>query len=127
MLEDRGYMRSRRPAGVAGWLDGVSAVAMIMTVTIGVYVLQLLTGNFGADGGWIPGAMKAFPVGQPAEWALWPLRLITYQFLHHSGDALHLIFNMLVFFFVGRLVEQVVGRKYLLLLYFPAGIVAGLV
>lgn len=47
-------------------------------------------------------------------------RLITAAFLH--ADAQHLIFNMLLLYFCGEIVEQTLGKVRFLILYFVSGI-----
>ncbi len=51
-------------------------------------------------------------------------RLFTHLFLH--GSILHLVFNMVALFSVGRDVEQEVGTKKFLSVYFLSGLAAGL-
>ncbi len=53
-----------------------------------------------------------------------PWTLVTYMFLH--GGWSHLIFNMLVLFFFGPRVEERLGSRNFLGLYFTAGIVGAL-
>lgn len=53
-----------------------------------------------------------------------PWTLVTYMFLH--GGWSHLIFNMLVLFFFGPRVEERLGGRHFLGLYFTAGIVGAL-
>jgi len=55
---------------------------------------------------------------------LQPWRLVTSMFLH--GGAAHLFFNMYVLLMFGPLVEQRIGPKRFLMIYFTAGIAAGL-
>jgi len=50
-------------------------------------------------------------------------RLITCMFLHGGID--HLLNNMLVLFFIGDKVEKIIGKTKYLILYFGAGIIAG--
>jgi membrane associated rhomboid family serine protease len=51
-------------------------------------------------------------------------QLLSFQFLH-SG-LMHLLSNCIVIFFLGRPVEEALGRKSFWLLYFSSGIVGGL-
>lgn len=53
-----------------------------------------------------------------------PWTLITYIFLHN--DPLHLFFNMLVMFFFGRALEERVGNKQLLGIFFTAGVLSAI-
>ena len=49
-----------------------------------------------------------------------PWRLVTYLFLH--AGFLHLIFNMLLLYWLGRSVEQAMGPRSFSVIYFGAGI-----
>ncbi len=51
-----------------------------------------------------------------------PWTLVTYIFLHNG--ITHLFVNMLVMFFIGRALEQRVGNKQLLGIFFTAGILS---
>ncbi|AKB24165.1 intramembrane serine protease GlpG [Methanosarcina sp. MTP4] len=51
-----------------------------------------------------------------------PWTLVTYIFLHNGIS--HLFVNMLVMFFIGRALEQRVGNKQLLGIFFTAGILS---
>jgi len=51
-------------------------------------------------------------------------QLLSFQFLH--ANLMHLAGNCLVIFFLGRAVEDALGRKSFLILYFASGIVGGL-
>ena len=53
-----------------------------------------------------------------------PWTLVTYMFLH--GGLGHLFFNMLALFFFGPRVEERLGGKHFLGLYFTAGVVGAL-
>jgi membrane associated rhomboid family serine protease len=53
----------------------------------------------------------------------WIWQLLSFQFLH--GSTFHLIFNLLGLWFLGRSVEQVLGRSRFVLAYFGSGIVGG--
>lgn len=51
-------------------------------------------------------------------------RLVTHLFLH--GNPLHILMNMWVLWDVGRLMERLVGRAALAMIYFFAGIAGGM-
>lgn len=51
-------------------------------------------------------------------------RLLSHQFIH--GNLLHLLFNMMALWFAGTAVEQAIGTRRYLTIYFIAGIVGGL-
>ena len=70
--------------------------------------------------------------------ALWPLQpidghryfqywqIITYAFLHDTGNIMHLAFNMLGLWMFGSQVEDYVGSKRLLAVYFASLVTAAL-
>ncbi|MBT5705430.1 MAG: rhomboid family intramembrane serine protease [Verrucomicrobia bacterium] len=51
-------------------------------------------------------------------------QLVTYQFLH--GGLFHLFCNLLVIYFFGKALEEVLGAKDFLMLYFTGGVVGGI-
>ncbi len=51
-------------------------------------------------------------------------QLITFQFMH--GDFMHLLFNSLAIFFIGRAVERQLAPEKFLFLYLFSGVVGGL-
>ena len=51
-------------------------------------------------------------------------QLLTFQFLH--GGIMHLLMNMLVLYFFGRAVEEMLGSQGMLKLYLASGVVGGL-
>ncbi len=53
--------------------------------------------------------------GIPAVWQLW-----TYGFLHDLGSPLHILFNMLVLYFFGTMLEGLVGSRRFAWQYFAA-------
>ena len=57
--------------------------------------------------------------------ALQPWRVITYQFLH--GGVMHLVFNLIVLYFMGPFVEQAWGSKAFLKYYLTCGAAGGIV
>jgi len=54
-----------------------------------------------------------------------PWRILTYMFMH--GDFMHLFMNMLIFFFMGKMLEQYLGSKKTLSIYIIGGIVGALI
>ena len=52
-----------------------------------------------------------------------PWILVTHLFMH--ADPYHLLFNMWALFLFGTVLEQKIGPKRFLMLYFSAGIIAG--
>ena len=54
-----------------------------------------------------------------------PWSIITYMFMH--ADFIHLFMNMLIFFFMGKMLEQYLGSKKTLSIYFIGGIFGSLI
>ncbi|RYD98026.1 MAG: rhomboid family intramembrane serine protease [Sphingobacteriales bacterium] len=55
-----------------------------------------------------------------------PWQLITHMFMHSTENFAHIIFNMLALWMIGTPVENVLGTKKFLLLYFISGLGAAL-
>src|SRR5690606_8144003 len=60
-------------------------------------------------------------------WGLGLVRLVTYQFAHSYDDPLHILFNMLLLYFLGTMVEQEVGRRGMFHLYLVGGLLGAIV
>jgi membrane associated rhomboid family serine protease len=55
-----------------------------------------------------------------------PWTLITYMFLHDRSGFAHILFNMLALYFFGSRVEQRIGSRHFILLYFVSGVAGAL-
>jgi membrane associated rhomboid family serine protease len=98
-----------------------SAVKMLIAANVLVFFLQSMTN----------GALDAL-------FALWPLQsidgvsyfypwqIVTYAFLHSTGQITHLLFNMLGLWMFGAEVERYVGPRRLLACYFASVVTAAL-
>lgn len=91
------------------------AAFIILIVTIAVYVLQMV----------IPGFTNMFMLIS-SDILSRPWTLITSMFLHSPTNTLHILFNMLLLYFFGPIVESRIGTRRFLGLYFGAGIIAAL-
>ena len=99
----------------------ISAVKILIAANVLVFGLQSLSN----------GALDEL-------FALWPLQpidgvsyfrfwqIITYAFLHSTGNITHLLFNMLGLWMFGAEVERYVGPRRLLACYFASVITAAL-
>ena len=115
-FSDRGYSRSEPSSFMAEW----TAVLTIIVVNVGIWVANLVGAN-------------DFPLndflalqGDLPEHLLKAWELVTYGFVHASGDPWHVAFNMLALWFFGREVEEIMGRGEFLRFYFVAIVLAGL-
>ncbi|MEN6309814.1 MAG: rhomboid family intramembrane serine protease [Anaerohalosphaeraceae bacterium] len=67
--------------------------------------------------------LSVFPVSYVNMLQVW--RLFTYQFLH--ADILHILFNMMMLYFLGPILESTWGAKTYLRFYLISGAVGGVV
>ncbi|MCB9832445.1 MAG: rhomboid family intramembrane serine protease [Planctomycetes bacterium] len=119
---DRSYadegplFRSGGGPGPTVWLVGINVVVSI--------VLWLVGGGAGGDGAYDAVLALGFrtDIGVDALWQLW--RPFSYQFIH--GDVRHLLFNMLMLWFTGRMLEEVFGPRRLVALFLGFGAVGAL-
>jgi membrane associated rhomboid family serine protease len=84
----------------------------LLFLNVGVFVLQLVTGNLLVANFalWPPGSVQF--KGAP-EFQVW--QLLTYGFLH--GSLTHLLFNMLALYMFGGDIEQLLGSRRFLVYY----------
>ncbi len=108
-----------------GYLGLPSALRVILLLNVAIFVLQAVVAAFGG-GALVSGLFNVF--GFIPEWQitlLQPWRLVTYMFLH--GSVLHVAFNMLWLWWMGRPVEQQLGPRNFLVIYFGSGIGGALI
>lgn len=96
------------------------AIRTIITLNVAVFIIQILGPAFLGNGfnQFLIGGLAFSPELPNA--VVQPWRLVTYMFLH--AGAFHLIFNMLWLWWMGRSVEQTLGPRTFLVLYFGSGI-----
>src|SRR6266404_4740821 len=113
MLDDRYYMR--RPSFRPRWW---SMTVLLVIANIVAFVLQMVLQNA------VPGSSGylALSVEGLSRGYVW--QLLTFQFMH-SGP-IHLLLNCWAIYMFGRDVEQALGRRSFLTLYFSTGIMGGL-
>ena len=127
MLYDRSYMRSPEPHPI----KRASAVTILLIVTIGAFILQQIVnvsfpgtvGKFGESSflhDWVDLNSENL-----REFKVWTL--LSYAFVHSSNSLWHILGNMLGLFFIGRIVEPLLGKQRFLLLYFSSAVIGGLV
>ncbi|HKO38915.1 MAG TPA: rhomboid family intramembrane serine protease [Solirubrobacterales bacterium] len=104
-----------------GFAQSPATYILIGLSVIG-YLIEIATGTGGLAGGGLTQFMIDFGLYGPfvAEGELY--RLVTSGFLH--ADLIHLGFNMLLLFFLGRLLEPALGTPRFVVLYF-ASLLAG--
>lgn len=103
----------------------MSIVAKIIVVTIGVYLLQILTrpaqGPSSPVFDWL--ALERDLLFQSGQ--VW--RLLTYAFCHSETQLTHIVCNMLALFFLGRIVARTLGEREFLAVYLTSAVFAGIV
>jgi membrane associated rhomboid family serine protease len=113
MLDDRSYMRQSSHRGqwpLTYWLIAFNVVILAIQEINSFYLGYPLEKYF---------ALSADGLKQGFVW-----QLITFQFLH--GGFWHMFFNVLTIFFIGRMVEDRLGRAGMLKVYLLSGIAGGL-
>lgn len=115
MLEDRAYMR-RSPFETRR-----SATMLVLVMNLIAFIAECIYYGYPIR---LPhGDLFALSVDGLRHGYVW--QLLTFQFMH--GGILHLLFNCLAIFMIGRDVEEAVGRRSFLTLYFASGIIGGLI
>jgi membrane associated rhomboid family serine protease len=124
MLYDRPYMRhTPEPA-----TKQTSAVTMLLIVTIAIFVLQqVLNVSFPGAGNrenhflteWFAFSSENFK-------SLKVWTVISYSLLHSTSSIMHILGNMFGLFFIGRMIEPLLGKQQFLILYFTGAIVGAL-
>lgn len=116
MIYDRPYMRTT-------WQPGMrSALHWIIGINIACFVLQAMSLTWGGSN-WMEG-LFGLSITHLTSGYLWTV--VTYSFLHSPSFLLHILFNMLIIFFMGRALEDHLNRSGFLFLYFSAVICGAL-
>ena len=98
-----------------------SAHAILMVVLVGCFAAQNIAAEYGHAGGWIKTHLALSTEGL-SHGFVW--QLLTFQFLH--GGLFHLVGNLIGLWFLGRFVEERMGTRAFLKLYFLSGLAGGL-
>src|SRR5438477_5753740 len=114
MLEDRSYMR-REPSQ-----PRPSVCMGLIVVLVGVFLVENMGGGRAFD------FTRYLALSKEGLKSLYFWQLITFQFLHAGPFPLHLIFNCLTLYFLGREIEQALGPRNFLKLYFFSGLLGGI-
>lgn len=101
------------------------ATLILIALNVVIYLVEVVLSGFSVDiSGMVLYDMGAMYV--PAIQSVTDLyRFVTPMFLHI--DLMHLVFNMAALYSVGVMLEQVLGKKNFVLLYFIAGITGNVV
>jgi membrane associated rhomboid family serine protease len=112
----------QNPHGTASGVAAYPATAALIAINVVVYLIEVATGGGGltreASGNFVFHTILYGPFVSEGEW----YRLLTAGFLH--ANIIHIAFNMILLFFLGRLMEPSLGTPRFLVLYF-ASLLAG--
>ena len=126
MLYDRPYMQASSNGSFGAQK---SIVTILLLFTIGVFVLQQSTNVFFPSSSGFDNRFFAewfALVGQNLrELKVWTI--VTYAFLHDTQGIFHIAGNMLGLFFLGRVLEPVLGTTRFLGLYIGGAVLGGFV
>ncbi len=111
----------RNPTGTPGQFSAFPVTMVLIAINVVLYLVEIAGGSGGVNnpnGSFISDFGLFGPYVAEGEW----YRLVTSAFLHAS--LVHIGFNMLILFFLGRLLEPALGPVRFLALYF-ASLLAG--
>ena len=119
-IYDRDYFRQERPGFSLGLPH--SAVVTLILLNAAVWVADSLLGGDAHRHG-ISNLLAARVGTLTHPWLWW--QFLTYAFVHDPDHFSHILFNMLVLWFLGRDVEELYGRWEFLRLYLVLAVVGG--
>jgi membrane associated rhomboid family serine protease len=124
-IYDREYYRSEGPSFLGSFASRGQVCKWLILVNVGVFVLQLLTRYHNSSHYLVEPITNAFLLDVHAVMQGQVWRLLTYAFLHDTGDILHLVFNMLFLWWFGSDVEDLYGPKEFLAFYLLSAFLGG--
>jgi rhomboid family protein len=113
MLEDRDYMRESTGHFHASM---TAILTVVMTIVFGLQCINDVYFRFPVEN-WLALTTGGLKHG-------WVWQLLTFQFLHAS--LFHILCNLIVFWWVGKYCEQVMGTKKMLVALFGCGVAGGI-
>lgn len=116
MLSDRPYMRDEYPRPSSNLL------AWLISATVACFVLQFVFLRW-FDAGNTLDSLLALSVSNIKAGKVWTL--LTYSLLHDTNNLLHIVANLLGLYFLGRILEPLLGAKRFFWLYAGAIIAGG--
>jgi rhomboid family protein len=129
-IYDRDYYRRER-SGIFSIFEGTGQVCTtLIAVTVIAFVIQVATRSslnglfFLPNSGPFTESLDFESGAILHHGQIW--RLITYAFLHSTESIWHIVFNMLIFWMVGREVESIYGPREFLAYYLIAALCGGL-
>ncbi|MDH4202147.1 MAG: rhomboid family intramembrane serine protease [Phycisphaerae bacterium] len=124
-IYDRDYVRPEHEQHYAmgGGVRGIPPVVKwLLIINLTVYIIAKLVPDLG---NYIYYYGSVLPESFFKMLQIW--RLVTYQFLHDPSNIFHIVFNMMVLYFMGPFVERAWGSRAFLKFYLIAGAAGGVV
>jgi membrane associated rhomboid family serine protease len=113
-----------RPPMFGGFQFFPPVVKSLLIANVAVFVLMLFLDAFHIGNMMLNVVFNQLFALMPLGYGFYPWQLITYQFMH--AGFLHLLFNMLPLWMLGKELENIWGSKKFLIYYLSCGIIAGL-
>jgi membrane associated rhomboid family serine protease len=117
MLSDRSYMHDDYPR------NRTNALTWLISAIIGSFVLQFVFLRWFNQGGALENFL-ALTMPNIRAGKVWTV--VTYSLLHSTGNLLHIVSNLLGLFFLGRILEPLLGSKRFVWLFVGAVATGGL-
>src|SRR5215211_4594913 len=114
MLEDRYYMRNEDRS------SRFSATVILMIALAVVFAFQLINSVYIRSDNFD----KLFRLSTDGLRQGWFWQLLTFQFLH--GGLFHLLFNLVIIWYCGRVIEARLGTANFLKIYLASGVLGGI-
>jgi len=124
-IYDRDYVRphQERHYTMGGGIRGISPVVKwLLIVNFVVYIIAKLIPDLGEYIYYYGSVLPESFFNMVQVW-----RLVTYQFLHDPSNIFHIVFNMMVLYFMGPFVERSWGSRAFLKFYLISGAAGGVV
>lgn len=98
----------------------VNAGVFVLSIIFGI-LWGLFTGSGFSNSSWIFASWTALPTNDITGFIFKPYTLVTHMFVH--VDIFHMLFNMLLLYFIGKLFLNYFGSKQLFGLYILGGLI----
>ena len=101
-------------------------ITRLIILNIGIWAVMALLKSFSpADSSFYPTLVEYLAIpGDPMTLLLRPWTIITHMFIH--ADFWHVFWNMIILYWFGRIVGDLVGDKHILPVYFAGGMAGAL-
>jgi membrane associated rhomboid family serine protease len=102
-----------------------SAVRVLLAINVGMFVVNLLYFMASSDNRGLATWLSLSSQRLVQNPFLGIFTFVTYQFIHSLFDPFHILMNMLLLYFLGTVVEEVIGPRRLVWLYLVSGFAGG--